>query len=121
LNRSAGVLLVPDRNQGGLEPAAHGAEPVHTGVAGGTQRNLQSALMDAGAAVMNGEFTLSPTTLTLPTVALKYSPAMAGKVEAGVRLPEITAAAQSGAKQLEAATGTEKPGLPTPQPSTAGR
>jgi hypothetical protein len=64
--------------------------------------------------VVNRELTLGPTGTTAAAVALEHGLALAGEAEAGVRLPRIADPAQAGAKQLEAAAGAEKPGLPIP-------
>ena len=79
------------------------------------------ALMDAGTAVVNGELPFRPTGAAAAAVALEHGFAVAGEAEAGVGLPQIASAAQSGTKQLEAAAGAEKPGLPIPPGSSAGR
>ena len=121
LDRRVGVLLVPERDERGLEPATHGAEPVNAGVASGAQRNQESALMNAGVTVVNSELTLRPTTLTTSAVAVEHSLAVAGEVETGVRLPCVAPSAQAGAQQTRLATRAEKPGLPTLPGRMAGR
>jgi hypothetical protein len=121
LHGRAGVLLVPDRDQRGLEPSAHGAEPVDPGMASGAKGNQESALMDPGTAMMDGELTLRPAPLTPSAVAVENRLAAAGKAPAGMRLFRIAMPAQAGAKQLEAAAGAEKPGLPALPARMAGR
>ena len=112
---------MPHRDQRGLEPAAHGAEPVDAGMASGAKGNQESALMDPGTAMMDGELTLRPAPLTPSVVAVENRLAAAGKAPAGMRLSRIAMPAQAGAKQLAAAAGAEKPGLPALPQRMAGR
>ena len=115
------MLLVPDWDQRRLEPAAHGTEPVDTGMAGGAKGNQKPALMDARTAVMNGELTVRPTRPAATTVALEHGIAMSGEAKAGVSLPPVTGRTKARAKEPEAPTRAEKPGLPIPRGSAAGR
>jgi hypothetical protein len=93
---------------------------VDPGVAGGAKGNQEAALMNAGAAVVDRELTLSPATLTLPAIAVEDSVAMAGEAAAGVGPPLVAMPAEAGTQACLPA-GTEKPGLPIPRGSAAGR
>jgi hypothetical protein len=108
------VLLVPDRDERGLEPAAHGAEPVDPGVASRAQGNQKTPLVQPRTAMVHGELTLSPTRAAT-AVPVENSLAVTGEATAGMRLARIAAPAESGAQQTCLAAGAEKPGLPSAQ------
>jgi hypothetical protein len=90
-------------------------------VASGTKSNQHAALMNTGTPVVNRKLAVGATTLAPPTVALEHRITLSGEPEAGVRLASITPAAQTSSPEPIVATGTEKPGLPIPRESTAGR
>ncbi len=48
------MLFLPKRNQRGLDPMAQRAKPVDAGVAGGAEGNQKAAVMNPGAAVVDG-------------------------------------------------------------------
>ena len=106
------MLLVPKRDQRRLDPVPDGPEPMDSSVAGGAEGNQKPRVMNAGPAMVNRQLPLRPTGLTAAAVAIEHGFAVAGEAEAGMRLPRIAIPAQAGAKQLEAAAGAEKPGLP---------
>jgi hypothetical protein len=112
---------MPDRDQRGLEPAAHGAEPVDPGMARGAKGNQESALMDPGTAMMDGELTLRPAPLTPSVVAVENRLAAAGKAPAGMRLSRIAGATQARTQEACLPAGAEKPGLPALPARMAGR
>jgi hypothetical protein len=89
------VLLVPDGDERGFKPAAHGAKAMDASVASGTKGDQQSALMDPRTSMMDGQFTVRPTPLTAAAVADEHGFALAGKAKAGMRLAEITGATES--------------------------
>jgi hypothetical protein len=77
-------------------------------------------LLDLPRAVVNSELTFRPTR-TATTVALENRVTVAGEAKTRVRPASIAAPAQTGSPEEGVATRTEKPGLPTPQGSFAGR
>ncbi len=80
------MLLVPERDERRFEPAAHRAQPVDAGMAGGTQGNQEARVMDARTAVVDGEFTIRPTGAAAASVALQNLLAVAGEAAAGMRV-----------------------------------
>jgi hypothetical protein len=115
------MLLLPEGNQRRLDPMAQSLQPVDAGVAGGTESNQPAAVMEAGPTVMHAELPLRPTAAAAAAVALENRVAMAGEAKPRVRPASIAAPAQTGSPEEGVATRTEKPGLPTPQGSIAGR
>ena len=105
------VLLLPQGHERGLEPAAQGNEAMDAGMAGGAKRNQQARVMDARPAMVDGEFLLSATGAAAVAVAPQDLVAVAGKALARVKVTPITARAEPGTKELEAAAGAEEPGL----------
>ena len=64
------MLLLPKRHERRLKPVAHGAKPVDTRMARRTERDKKTRLMDAGAAVMDGEYAVCPTGAASATVTI---------------------------------------------------
>jgi hypothetical protein len=90
-------------------------------MAGGAKSNQKPALVDARSSVVNSEVPLRPTGATAAAVTIEDRIAVAGEAKAGVGLPETAGSAQSRTNEMEAPAGAEKPGLPIPPGSTAGR
>ena len=61
-----GMLFVPERDERRFEPAAHRAQPVDAGMAGGTQSDQEARVVDARPAVVDGQFTIGPTGAAAP-------------------------------------------------------
>jgi hypothetical protein len=54
LQRNTTGLFPPEGNERGFQPAPERSEPMHAGMAGGTERNEQARLMNATTTMMNG-------------------------------------------------------------------
>ena len=61
LDGGAGVLFLPQRNERRLDPMPQRLRAMEAGVAGGAESNQKAWVMDAGPAMMDGEFPVRPT------------------------------------------------------------
>ena len=61
LDGGAGVLFLPERNEGGFDPVAQRLGAMEAGVAGGAERNQKPWVMNARPAMVDDEFPIRPT------------------------------------------------------------
>ena len=114
------MLLVPDRHQRRLKPAAHGTQPVDAGVAGGAQGNQKPALVNARATMMNGELMGRATGAAAAAVAIENGVAVSGKAPPGMGLAGVATPAESGSPEPSFAADTEEPSLAAQPKRCAG-
>lgn len=65
-----GMLLLPQRDKGRLDPVPDGGQAVDTCMAGSAKGDQKAALMDTWTAMMNRELTVRPTRPTAVAIAI---------------------------------------------------
>ena len=102
------MLLGPQRPQGFGDPAPHGREAMHAGVAGGADGDEALEVVAAGLAVVDGQPFPAPAGLALAAVAVERRLALAREAPAGMRAARVAAAAEAGDGRQVAAGAEER-------------